>query len=349
MSQEIWWNKKEQRNMQYMGTRNRWSKCNDEFIKICKMSQKQLKNYLIMFLYEVGYKDVVVGDGFAYAKGDIPFCLTAHMDTVHKETVKVVYEYQHKGDYLISSPQGIGGDDRCGIYMICNILKKGFKPYIVFCEDEEIGCIGSQKFCNTNLIKEPEECKYIIALDRANANDAVFYDCDNHEFTEFITKTTGYEEKFGSCSDISYLCPECGVAGVNFSCGYYNAHTVGEYVSMNEMARTQEVVEKLLNTECLDYEYIEKAYSRNMYGYNWYDEYLATVNKRTETKTETTETTRKYCSPSYDCTCNLEIELHDGKVMYTQGESFEEAWVEFFFNNPEYCFNNVMNYEEYWC
>ena len=122
--QEYWWNKKTQQNVQYKGVRNKISPCNEEFVQICKKDQKQLKNYLIMFLSEVGYKDIIIEKGFIYVKGEIPFCLTAHMDTVHLETVKTVYELEKDGDYIISSPQGIGGDDRCGIYMIMNILKK---------------------------------------------------------------------------------------------------------------------------------------------------------------------------------------------------------------------------------
>lgn len=361
--EERWFNKKDGKEHNYMGKRNKISKCNEAFVKLCKLDQKQLKNMLTMFLYEVGYKDVVIGDGFLYAKGEIPFCLTAHMDTVHDKQVSVVYELERMGDYIISSPQGIGGDDRCGIYMIMNILKKGFKPYVVFCEDEEIGCVGSGKFCKTNLIDELKNCKYIIELDRANSKDAVFYNCDNPEFTEFITSTTGYKTDWGSCSDISKLCPASGVAGVNLSCGYYNAHTLGEYVSMEEMANTQKVVEKLLNTECVAYEYIEKKYTHYSGGYgkcvgyydydddyDWYSTktYYASKAYNSYSPNNQTKNEVKATEKEEPLTCCLEIMTSDDEVFYEYGTTNEEAWVEFFFKHPTYCYNDVIDWTDYW-
>ena len=164
------------------------------FIEICKASQKELKKMLEIVLFEMWYEELITGDGYLYAKGTIPVLLTAHMDTVHKENVKDFYEYydKEKKQHIISSPQGIGGDDRCGVYMILEIIKT-HKCSVLFCEDEEIGGVGSDKFCKTELVKELSELKYLIELDRANGTDAVFYDCDNDDFTKFIEDNTGYK------------------------------------------------------------------------------------------------------------------------------------------------------------
>ena len=337
MSQEVWWNKKENKHCEYKGRKNKLVPENEEFVKICKLEQKQLKNYLAMFLYEVGYEEVTLDDGFIYAKGSIPFCLTAHMDTVHQDVVKTTYEFNKEGDYIISSSQGIGGDDRCGIYMITELLKKGYKPYVVFCEDEEIGCVGSKKFCKTKFVDEiGEYCKYIIELDRANNNDAVFYDCDNEEFEKFITENTGYKTAIGSCSDISYLCPATKIAGVNLSCGYYNPHTLGEYVNMTEMQRTQDTVEKLLNTECVQYEYIERAYGLNHYyglGYG-YGNYFGTTNY------------------AKNDVCYMEITYNNretGKpvTVFEEGYNEDNCWTSFFMDFPDVCFNDVVDWDYY--
>lgn len=352
MSQEVWFNKKTQKNVQYLGRKNKLIPENETFVKICKMPQKQLKNVLAMYMYEVGYKDVHVGDGFIYAKGSIPFCLTAHMDTVHAEVVKTTYEYNKNGDYLLSSPQGIGGDDRCGIYMIIKLLEKGYKPYVVFCEDEEIGCVGSRQFIKTSYIDEiGKECKYIIELDRANNNDAVFYDCDNKDFEKFITENTKYKTASGSCSDISYLCPAAKIAGVNLSCGYYNAHTLGEYVNMTEMQRTQDTVEKLLNTECIQYEYIEREYVPYYYGrvygkYNgWYDDdddyYGTGYYGKTVAASASTKGATDYLL--------LEVQYIDKDnedvIAYGEGQTESECWEDFFKSNPQICFNDVLDWD----
>lgn len=309
------------------------------FVNLCKFTQTELKEILPERLLEAGYTDIVVDDGYIYAKGDIPYLLTAHMDTVHKEIVKDFYEYvDGNGNHIISSPQGIGGDDRCGIYMILQIIRE-HKPSILFCEDEEIGGVGSKKFCKTEFINELADLKFLIELDRANGNDAVFYDCDNPEFTKFITETTGYKEAYGSFSDISTLAPACKVAAVNLSCGYYHAHTVQEEVNIEEMFNTIEVVKKLLTTECEQFEYIEVDYGfgygnyGRSYGtykkYDWYDGFYG---KRT-----------------YDEEVVLYVTFLEGgsykeveKEYY--GATEEEAWFEFFTANPNVCFNMVLDY-----
>ena len=84
-------------------------KCVD-FENICRMSQKTLKKHMRKMLEEK-YDEVIYADGFVFAKGTVPILLVAHMDTVHKELPRILALNNGK----ISSPQGIGGDDRCGI------------------------------------------------------------------------------------------------------------------------------------------------------------------------------------------------------------------------------------------
>lgn len=240
------------------------------FVKICKMTQKALKDYAANELKAMG-RTVSVGDGYVFAKGDFPVCLVAHLDTVHKSLpTKFLYD---PNTTIASAPEGIGGDDRCGIYMILKIAKT-YDCSVLFCEDEEIGAIGADKFITTELAKSLE-FNYMIELDRKGNNDAVFYDCDNPEFEDFITKDF-YKTSWGSFSDISTLAPFFKCAAVNLSCGYYNAHTKDEYVVMSEMYKSIAEVCKILDrtTEADAFEYIEaKYYSR--YGGGWYDNYDA--------------------------------------------------------------------------
>jgi len=312
-----------------------------EFVKLCKYTQEELKDKLPYELISNGYTDVIIGDGYIYAKGDLPVLLTAHMDTVHANTVQDFYEYiNEKKEYVLSSPQGIGGDDRCGIYMILEIIRQSeSKPYILFCEDEETGGIGSKKFCKTESISELEELKYMIELDRANGNDAVFYECDNPEFTEFIEENTGYKEAWGSFSDISILAPAAGVAAVNLSCGYYNAHTLGEEVNINEMFNTINVVLKLLTVECEKFEYVEAAYGYK-YGYEYsYGGYNSKYYDRYSDY---------FDDEDYDYV-NIYVTYtnKEGKTDYDKAwaSTKHEAWFKFFQNNPTVCMNDVIDFE----
>lgn len=350
------WNTKKEEPYVYKGKKNQTEF--PDFIDLCKATQNQLKTILPIKLLNAGYRDLIVDKGYIYAKGDIPVLLTAHLDTVHREPVKDFYEYINEyKDHIISSPQGIGGDDRCGVYMILQIIKE-FKPYILFCEDEESGGIGSSEFCKTEFIKELSDMNFLIELDRANRDDAVFYDCDNPEFTKFIEKTTGFKEAWGTFSDISYLAPACGIAAVNLSCGYYHAHTLREEVNVEEMLYTIEMVKKLLTTESNQFEYIEDDF----YKYESYS-YHRGIYKKEEYEVITKDNWYDYYD-SYEemLLYNMdetEIELED-KIklfVYFYGKNFseeyqcvagkteDEAWGKFFKKYPYVCYNDVLDYE----
>ena len=337
------------KNYDFKGKKNKTKY--PEFVKICKLNQMDLKILLPELLIERGYCDVVSGDGYVYAKGEIPVLLTAHMDTVHKENIKDFYEYydKKKNQHIISSPQGIGGDDRCGVYMILEIIKT-HKCSVLFCEDEEIGGIGSNKFCLTDLIYDLENLNYLIELDRANGDDAVFYDCDNKNFTNFILDNTGYVEDYGSFSDISTLSPECRVASVNLSCGYYNAHTTSEYVIVEEMLNTIETVKKLLDTESEQFEYIERYYGRcygSYYGRyydGYYDDDYYDYGYSYAKKHNDENTSNRLKSLMIHI---LDEETYTIKTYVANGTSVLEAFGKFFIKNHEFCYDDIFDYEHY--
>lgn len=236
------------------------------FIDICKMSQSKVKKYAEKELRENGYEPINE-DGFLYAKGTYPVLLVAHMDTVHKQRIKTIV--RRKGNVL-SSPQGIGGDDRCGIYMILNIIQK-YHCSVLFTEDEEIGCVGARKFCNTEYVNNLE-VNYMIELDRRGSKDAVFYSNDNKEFQNWICdKNIGFELNTGSYSDICDIMEASGIAGVNLSCGYYKEHTLEEYVKVDEMETNINRVFKLIARESKSWEYIPELNDWSRYDYGYYD------------------------------------------------------------------------------
>ena len=234
-----------------------------DFNKIAKMSQDNLKLYLFDRLQN-NYDYVCMGDGYVYAQGTFPVLLVAHMDTVHKNLPRAIL-YKNG---IVSSPQGIGGDDRCGIYMIMEIVKK-YNFSVLFTEDEEIGGIGARKFTETQLCKGlVGTFNFIIEFDRKGKNDAVFYDCDNADFEQFVTKEF-FNTAWGTFSDISVIAPELKVAAVNLSCGYYNPHTKDEYVNLYEMGEVIKQAQLLLDrVGDTKYEYVEKDYYSYDYLYD---------------------------------------------------------------------------------
>lgn len=293
----------------------------EKFKKICQMSQKQVKEYVSKELVKT-HKDcfVISGDGYVYAQGDFPVLLVAHMDTVHKKLPTIIS--YNKTKKTLSSPNGIGGDDRCGIYMVLEVVKK-YNCSVLFTEDEEIGCVGAEKFIQTELAKELE-FNYIIEFDRKGKNDAVFYDCENFEFEEFITENF-FKTAWGSFSDISRLAPFFGCAAVNLSCGYYNAHTTNEYVVVPEMMTVIDEACKILErtTDEDKFEYIEAKYSYYD-DYDYYDNYYNSDKK-------------KYYLIEYQDK-NFTTQYYD-----LEASNKVEAIGTFLIDRPNVCYNDVID------
>lgn len=345
-----------------------------EFIQICKLSAKKLKQYLCGEMKKIYGKDnTVIGDGYIYCRGDIPVLLTAHMDTVHKKLVTDYYEdiqtdKNGKVTHTISSPQGIGGDDRCGIYAILKIIESGYIPYVLFCEEEEIGGVGSNKFCKTKYITELSNLKFLIELDRANANDLVFYSNTNQDWIDWVEDETNWKKSWGTFSDISHLSPACEISSVNLSCGYYKAHTVYEYVVMEELLETIEMTKHLLDAskkvEAFVYE--ERKYSTRYYGmYNTfggedYDDsddldyyYYRKCNGSNYGINYDYSSYKDYYKSQEDEDTQHSLEVlfinedDEEETAYMSGKDEAECWKNFFFTYFDICYERVLDY--YYC
>lgn len=265
------------------------------FEDICRMTQPEVKAYMKSYLSSKSYK-VIDEDGFLYAKGTVPVLIVAHMDTVHNQQCNTIVNNNGK----ISSPQGIGGDDRCGVFIIMNLVKE-LNCSVLLCEDEEKGGIGAHKFVEAKYEEADENgnkvtkkyienlgVNYMIEFDRRGSHDAVFYSCDNTDFIDLVEDVTCFKFAYGSFSDISVLMPAAKLSGVNLSCGYYGAHHPTEYVVYDEMMDTIEAAKVLIKEPCeKPFEYIEKKYkyaqpNRNYsYGNHNYGNYNSNYYKGT--------------------------------------------------------------------
>lgn len=225
-------------------------------------TQTMLKKAMADYLVEIyGRENVVIEKEYILAFGDIPVGLVAHMDTVHKSPVRDLY--YDKEENIMWSPQGIGADDRAGIYAIMELIAREYKPTIILTTDEEIGAIGASCVIG-DYPNAPCKLNFLIELDRRGEKDSVFYDCDNRLFEDYINYY-GFITEWGSFSDISYIAPAWGVAAVNLSIGYYNEHSLAEYLNIHHMFATIDKVGLILENVCSDdfFEYIEMAKSES--------------------------------------------------------------------------------------
>lgn len=194
-------------------------------------------------------------------------CLIAHTDTVwDKESTA---QFDAKGKYtgsktrvndwkdktilhdmqkdVIWSPNGLGADDRAGVYGVLKLLttlKEPFTPFVLLTDLEESGGAGAYEAVDLYR-EELANCTMFIELDRRGANDCVFYSSEPTDFIEYI-ESFGFEEATGSFSDISIISPEFERCAVNLSIGYYNEHTKQEYLNVKEMKVTISKVRKLI-------------------------------------------------------------------------------------------------------
>ena len=185
-------------------------------------------------------KTLISKGNFILVHGQAPVMLIAHLDTVHEQPVKDICFSADKN--ILMSPQGIGGDDRCGVFALVKVFHSAkIKPWLLFTCDEEVGGLGAKKFCLAHqlhqLPKEVDNLKFLIELDRKGKNDAVYYRCANPDFETYITGK-GFKTAQGSFSDISLIAPELSIAAVNLSSGYHYAHTLHEHINRAELDDT---------------------------------------------------------------------------------------------------------------
>lgn len=227
------------------------------FERLVSLSQKGMHEAMTQFLRAKYKNNVIVTKDYIVAIGDIPIALVAHMDTVYKTPVVDLYYDQRKG--VLWSPQGIGADDRAGVFAIMKIIQSGLRPAVILTTDEEKGGLGA-------TVLASKECpipglKYMIQLDRHGTNDCVFYECFNEEFYNYV-ESFGFCEAYGSFSDISFLMPQWNICGVNLSVGYEDEHGVEETLHIAPLYDTITKVQKMLcEEEIPNFEYDEMVYT----------------------------------------------------------------------------------------
>lgn len=145
----------------------------------------------------------------------------------------------------------LGGDDRCGIFVILEVLRtlkennKEIPIKFLFTVSEEIGCVGIKDF-----LKEKDgenflsDCLCCITIDR-KGNDNLLYMQNGSRSASWnlasILALTGVKAGIpvkmedGGTADICTIREY--MDGVNISCGYYSPHTSSEYVVLKDVER----------------------------------------------------------------------------------------------------------------
>lgn len=244
------------------------------FEKLVSLRQSELRKAMIQYL-RARYEKVLITKDYIVAIGEIPIALVAHMDTVFANPVSDLYYDERKG--VLWSPDGLGADDRAGVFAILKILQSGLRPSVILTVDEEKGGVGALAL--SRIACPIPNLKYMIQLDRRGTNDCVFYDCYVPDFIRYV-ESFGFCEQWGTFSDISYLMPGWQICGVNLSVGYQNEHSVSETLHINPLYDTIKKVSHMLKEEEIpDFKY-DELYCKGYHGYyGYYDDWWINDSK----------------------------------------------------------------------
>jgi putative aminopeptidase FrvX len=176
--------------------------------------------------------------------------VACHLDTVHAIDKK--YQVLYYDDMFFTPPNckaGVGGDDRCGIFIALTLLKELPDLKVFLFTGEEVGCIGS----NAIDLKIFDDCRFIIEPDRKDQFDLIStysgQDTGGLDFMKLldVARTNGFKDVAGVYTDVMILLDRgLEISVLNISCGYYKAHTQYEYIIQSEVIHTLETVRELI-------------------------------------------------------------------------------------------------------
>ena len=170
----------------------------------------------------------------------------AHMDQVHQyepymrllREGNVLSAVDGNGDQC-----GVGGDDKCGIYLALMMLYALPNCTAVFVRDEEVGCLGSGEV----PLGWFDSAAFVLQADRNNRTFDVIRDtngcsCASDGFMSAVlalpaARAAGHRENSGSVTDIGELaCRGLQRSMINISSGYHEPHSSREIVKLDELS-----------------------------------------------------------------------------------------------------------------
>jgi tripeptide aminopeptidase len=236
-------------------------------VKTKTYEETQMVAFLTNYFTMKGYDHYVDAKNNVYVtKGRSDFypCVISHTDTVHAiRPLNVVeklgrrprntfgQEFNDREDRLIltgidnrGNPSGIGGDDKCGVYVCLRLLEEFDNLKAAFFVSEETGCHGSK-------VADPlffSNVAYTIQFD-APGNRLVSEVCwgirlfeRGSRFFELVSSTLSSYDDFlyqeHPYTDVSQIKQKFDHACINLSCGYYYMHSPHEFVDVEDVERT---------------------------------------------------------------------------------------------------------------
>ena len=213
-------------------------------------------------------------------------CIVAHMDQVQEKHSKDFIAYEAEDIIIGFSPkireqQGLGADDKCGLWIGLKCLQKFDCLKLAFFVGEEVGCKGSG-LANMAFF---DDCRFVIEPDRKGAEDLITQIgwtplCSDDFLKDIGFKKFGYKETDGMMTDIEAL-KDNGLmlSCINLSCGYYKPHSNEEFVYKPALLNCLAFVDHIIKTCTKVYPHIDNTayYERQNYYGDIYDDYYSEI------------------------------------------------------------------------
>lgn len=251
---------------------NRW---NDIYNKL--LHDKSTAITCQSYIYDENYKDYFNYSSYStqpyyyeysanYSKNQLEY-----MDNHLNKHYEIKHDAQ-TGRITSNKLRILGGDDKCGIAIALQVAREMPKMpmKLLFTVEEEVGCGGILEFCK----KHAEwfgDVAYSLTIDRRDNDNLLMYSCGKRNCSlEFAAQLASIgirngifvKIEKGTLADVIYIrkyVENC----VNISAGYFNSHSLNEYVDFLGMLNIKNWVKAILEevqisthqtTKCLQQE-----------------------------------------------------------------------------------------------
>lgn len=219
--------------------------------------EKDMIAFVSQRLSDLGVTFTVDETGNIYAtKGnaDTYPCIAAHLDEVHEAREKGYEVLVIRDEFIIGFNSGkrefngIGADDKNGIWVCLKCLEKFDNLKCVFFVGEEQGCIGSHQAD----MKFFDDCRFVLQCDRKGNSDFIssIYGnslCSSQFIKDASLGEHGYKEERGMQTDVQTLRQRgLEISCANISCGYYYPHTPHEMTNIADLKKCLTLVEHIV-------------------------------------------------------------------------------------------------------
>ena len=222
-----------------------------------KKMRKFLKDWIRKNVPDATYEVDNLGNLYVRkGESDTYPTVVSHIDQVQKihsrdfqavETKEIIFGFSLSNVQM----EGLGADDKNGIWIALKCLQKYPAVKCVFFVGEEIGCVGSEG-CDMSFF---DDSRFVLQCDRRGGHDLIWNiggwtQLCSPEFLDSIGyEAFGYKKELGMMTDVEALKNRgLKVSAVNMSCGYYRPHTDEEFTIKSELLGCLAFVEHIIET-----------------------------------------------------------------------------------------------------